>query len=82
MPLTIRLAVFFDALLVLSFFLKFICPLDSGCFTDPLVKFFFRPLFFVGSRKWFVFSSTQEIFFLLIFWFVAGALLGLIIDAF
>ena len=81
-PLLYRLPFFFDALLLLSFGLKFICPLDSGCFTDPLVQLSFWPLFLVEGKEWFSFSVGQEIVFLLIFWFLAGALLGSVLDLF
>jgi len=81
-PLLYRLPFFFDALLLLSFGLKFICPLDSGCFTDPLVQLSFSPLFFVEGKQWFSFSFGQEVVFLLLFWFLAGALVGLILDSF
>jgi O-antigen ligase len=82
LPLWFRLPFFADALLVLSFGLKLICPIDNGCFTDPMVQFFFWPLLFAEQRNWFSFSTKQEIIFLLIFWFITASLLGAIIDMF
>ncbi len=82
MPLWFRLPFFFDALLALSFGLKYICPIDIGCVSDPFVKIFFEPLFFVEKREWFIFTPAKEVVFLLLIWFVVGFLLGGIIEFF
>ncbi|MFZ3020055.1 MAG: hypothetical protein WA051_00855 [Minisyncoccia bacterium] len=82
LPLWFRLPFFFDSLLALSFWLKYICPIDYGCFTDPLVKFFFAPLFFIEDRKWLNFTPASEIIFLLLTWFLFGLILGIMIEAF
>lgn len=68
----------FGALLVpVVFFLKIICPLQTGCFADPFLVPIFSPLIIVEA-----FSSGQttsfqeEIFFITIFWGLVFSLLA------
>lgn len=82
MPLWIRLGSFSGSLVILSFFLKGICPISNGCLTAPLVVLFFQPLFFVEQKLATDFSVVEEIIFLIFFWFILGALLGVLLDLF
>lgn len=68
---------FLDTLLMLTFVLQAICPVEKGCFTDPIIGIFFKPLFFVENNFFSFGSSTSEILFLFVSWFVIGAVIGL-----
>lgn len=68
----------FGAFLVpVVFFLKIICPLQTGCFADPFLVPIFSPLIIVEA-----FSSSQtasfqeEIFFITVFWGLTFSLLA------
>lgn len=71
---------FSAALAVLIFFLKVICPLNTGCLVDPFLIILFSPLFlfeWVGVSQ---FVTTQsEPFFILGFWTLVGFLAGCLV---
>jgi hypothetical protein len=73
----------FGALMVpLIFFLKVMCPLNTGCFADPFVVVMFSPLVVLESFVTGPISSAQVgILFITIFWGVIGALSAHLLSA-
>jgi len=72
-------ALFASLLSILIFFLKIICPLDTGCFVDPFLLVLFSPLpllsnLFLISHI----SISYEPFVILLFWTVVGFISGLL----
>lgn len=73
----IKGTIFTSSLAVLIFFLKIICPLQTGCFADPFLIPMFSPLVILRFFK--ISAGAFEPFFILIFWAAAGGLAGFFI---
>jgi hypothetical protein len=70
-------ALFGVFLVPVVFFLKMICPLQTGCFADPFLVPIFSPLIIVEAfARERVISFQGEIFFITIFWGVVFSLLA------
>ena len=75
--------IFTVALVILIFFLKVICPLDTGCLVDPFLYIVFSPLTLfqaVGLKE--IINPAQEPFIILLFWAVFGSVVGALLTPF
>lgn len=71
---------FAAALVILVFFLKIICPLDTGCLADPFVLVIFSPLSLFGAVGLSPYvSTTNEPFIILAFWTMVGLIVGYLV---
>ncbi len=72
---------FFTALAVLIFFLKIICPLETGCLADPFLILLFLPFQLLALTGVLDFlPSSYEPFFLLGLWAFIGAIIGFLVS--
>jgi hypothetical protein len=77
--LALKGAGFFTALAILIFFLKIICPLNSGCLADPFLVVLFLPFQFIAMTGILAFLPSQyEPFFILGIWALIGAIGGMV----
>ncbi len=84
MPHFLRTGFFALGLMVLSFFLKALCPISQGCFADPFVIAFFAPvklLYHLAPSLGPAISLRVEQAVLVLIWFAIGCLVGLAADA-
>ncbi len=73
-------AIFVFALSILVFFLKVICPIDSGCLVDPFLLILFYPLSFLNTLGIVnLIPMSYEPFLILFFWTLSGFIVGWII---
>lgn len=82
-PYSIQCALFAPALLLLIFVLKISCPVETGegCFADIFLPAAFFPLAFVYQAFGeLAYLAENEVWVMLVYWTVVGALLGLILD--
>ena len=71
------------ALAVLIFFLKIICPVDTGCLADPFLVVLFSPLYLfnaLGIES--LILSAHEPFLILGFWALLGFIVGYLVSPF
>jgi hypothetical protein len=67
------------AFLSVIFFLKIICPIDTGCFADPFVVIFFLPILFfekVFGLPLVSLLGFYEPFLVILFWLCVGGVFG------
>jgi hypothetical protein len=74
-PYWVQGGMFAVALVLLIFILKITCPLNIGCFADPFLIPLFSPLLIIGGKLGSL--SAYEPFFVITFWAMIGALIGL-----
>lgn len=82
-PYSIQCALFAPALLMVLFALKVSCPVATGqgCFADVFMPAAFFPLAFVYQAFGELPSITSnEVWLMLAYWTVVGALVGVILD--
>jgi hypothetical protein len=76
----IKGALFLAALVVLIFFLKIICPLDTGCLADPFLVVLLSPLWLFANLHFYsIIDASTEPFAILGFWTVVGFIVGLLV---
>ncbi|TAL49450.1 hypothetical protein EPN83_00890 [Patescibacteria group bacterium] len=76
-PYWVRGLLFATFFVAIIFFLKIICPLETGCLADPFLTPLFSPLFLLEG----VFGGPTilglwEPLFIFVFWGLAGLLFG------
>ena len=68
---------FAASLTILIFFLKVICPLNTGCLVDPFLVVLFSPLvLFESLGLSSLITDVNEPFIILAFWALVGFLVG------
>ncbi len=74
---------FTAALVVLIFFLKIICPLETGCLVDPFLVVMFSPLYIMKiTGVVSLVSAEREPFVILAFWILIGFFVGYLVTPF
>jgi hypothetical protein len=76
-----RGAGFTAALAILIFFLKIICPLQTGCLADPFILVLFSPLVLFETLHLSL-SSSSEPYAILAFWTLVGFIVGFLVFVF
>ncbi|MEK7461505.1 MAG: hypothetical protein AAB586_00310 [Patescibacteria group bacterium] len=81
-PYSIQGMFFAPAFIGLSFILKLFCPVPvgAGCLTDQLAIPIFLPLIFVYKVVGNHLVMYHEFWFVILYWSLAGFLIGLIFD--